>query len=344
MAEYQVLDWLNENQYRAYPLRHTPNKEVRIEGAGVVALNDNTQDGYHIIDGVKTDFLNQFCIGDTLVIPIDGQQFISEVVRVLSPAKLLVRDSHNSSLSHSYQTYIIIKQSNSLDSISSLAENKSRLNLDAILLDANLVFLGNPAIVYLQQITVFGNDLLITVSNQLVFTVSNYSTAQYPFYARNETGSLLVIGEAAKFISTDLFFQNQIFEPSTCNFITTPWLGVSSVSFTGSTALTGAIELLEGYQTAVTTVEPETISVKAGKEYGKPIGCDVLFADHISADCGTIVSSINSMALPSNMSDFQLTPGSNVAIYNDPDNHKVYIGLNFSKGDVCKTLPPRPVQ
>lgn len=349
MPQSLVIDWLNENELRSYPLRFARNREVSVVGLGVVSFGafDSSIGGY-LLNGGKnslgegTEFLTQVNPGDLICI----QGYCQEVMSPTRPA-----DMSNTSLylkqafalPPSSYAYTITKRNFSSDTAATV-----NFNFEAILLDANLVYNALPTVLseigQLQAIYPTGNSLHIEVGGLSVFVVPDYLTATYPYYARNAEGSLLVIGTAAKAVRTRWTFTNQYFENSTITQMDGEWRGVASLSFNAVSPLTGEVNCLEGYQIGLAAnVAMNTLKIAAGRGYGKPIGCDRIFGEAAPDECPLIVSYINSTFARTDFGTLDLIAGSHIAIYPDPDRHRIYVGLTFGEEDICRTLPARPV-
>lgn len=353
MSQSLTVEWLNENEYRAYPLRFLRNREVLIVGRGRISPGayDATVGGY-LMNGVADTsvspavlpaFRDQISPGDLL--QINGTRGA-----VLFPAdeRLFTQTSLYASTtwfpSSRYQ-YLIVKQNFSPDT-----DNTADVNFEGFLLDANLIYNTTPMdmSVYgkLLQAYPLGSSLVIEVGGQALFTIPNYLAEEtvYPHYVRNTDGSLLVIGATAKAIVTPWSFVNCFFEPSVITRMDRAWRGVTSLTFNGSSPVDGDVKFTEGYQVGLSALTASnTLKITAGKGLGKPIGCDRIFGDDVPADCSSLLSFINGAYARTDFGELDLIAGSHIAIYPDPDRHRIYIGLTFNEDDICKTLPSRPV-
>ena len=149
----------------------------------------------------------------------------------------------------------------------------------------------------------------------------------------------MVGAEIAK-IKSNLYPVNQLFLPSVCHIFNTPWQGVKSLSFNGE-AVTGDIKFTEGYHIGITPT-PLGFLIKAGRNYGLPLGCGKVYPElNVPDDCASVVSTLNSVSAGGD-GDFKLSGGSGVAVFNDKDNHRIYVGLNSSTGTLC-TKPAQRV-
>lgn len=221
----------------------------------------------------------------------------------------------------------------------------TNLNLDTMILDANIVTdivsTSNP--VKLTGITISGGNCTIATDISQTFVISNYLSASYPQYIRNNNGSLLVVGDDIKNVTSNFTFTTVEFEESVITIFDPYWYGVWSVSFNGELIDSASMTFEAGYQFKITADEDtSTIKLGANMNYGIPIGCDEFFPG-IDKDCNDIISYINGVTVSGNGSDMKFTSGSNIAIYNDPDNNRIYIGLNFESPDVCQNINERPL-
>ena len=350
MPESLVLDWLNENEYRAYPLRTGLHREMTVVGKGVISTGPfNAVVGGYLINGGtdiagnKTQFLTQVAPGDVLL--VDGHRaaiIIPASITDFSDTTLYVATDLSGFLSPTQYTYSIIKKSFSSD-----PANVANFSLEGILLDANLVYnsvADETRAGQLLSITPASGDLVLTVYGQPAFVVPSYLSASYPYYARNAAGSLLVVGQSAKNIATPLSFSsNMYFEPSVVTIMDGDWRGVTSLTFNGETPLAGDLIFEEGYQLGL-QINPakNSLKISAGRGFGQPIGCDRIYST-TPADCDELISYVSNVAPRGNLDSVDLIPGTNISIYPDPDRHRIYVGLNFEKPDICVAAPQRPV-
>lgn len=348
MAQSLTIDWLNENEFRSYPLKLARNREVLVTGFGRISPGayDSNIGGY-LINGltdtnispqVATRFLDQISPGDQIQVEYSRATVLTTAL--MSNNTLYTSGTWNPPASYEY---LILKKNFSPDS-----NNDVDVNFDGILLDANLVYVTVPedSSLYgkLISLTPSGNNLTIQVGGQSDFVVTNYATATYPYYSRNTEGSLLVVGKSATAVLTKWLFNNCYFEPSTITKMDRAWRGVTSLSFNGSTPLTGYIEFYEGYQVGLTPNElARTLKITVAKNVGTPIGCERIFGEDVPDDCGSLLSYINGAYARTDFGEVNLLAGNHVAIYPDPDRHRIYIGLTFNETDVCTAVPPRPV-
>lgn len=229
------------------------------------------------------------------------------------------------------------------------------LALDGVLLDACLIFEGaavTGAPIHLTSLVVSGQTVTFNVTDQAPFVLTNrVSTVVvangvsltvltvYPHYLRNATNSLLVIGEAVKEAVTSSPL-NARFEDSLCHLLNAPWQGVSSFS-AGAGAVSGAAVWTEGAQFGlVGDAAKSSVELKADRNAGTPLGCASHFG--VAQPCDSVIAWLNGVGVPVQLGDLKLIAGDNVAIFEDPENHRIYIGLNFKKTDVCPVIRTHP--
>ncbi len=349
MAQSLVIEWLNENAFRAYPIRFDRDREVVLTGFGVASPGayDAAAGGWLLnggmsTQGVRAQFLKQVLPGD--FIQLAGVR--AEVLRPnrsgdLTDTTLYLRDTLNV-VSSSY-SYFVVKKNFSPDKTL-----QAQPNFEALILDANIVYSTIPQDVSLlgKLVSMYpsGVDLQIEVGGQSIFTVLDYKNAVYPYYTRNVDGSLLVLGDTAKWVETVWFFNNYYFEHSVVNQLDGDWRGVSSLQFNDGPVLTGVIDFVEGYQLELTVDRvANTLKLAAGAAYGKPIGCDSLFEETVPHDCNELISFINGVFARTGFAAVDLQAGKHIVLYPDPDRHRIYVGLTFGEDDICTELPERPV-
>jgi hypothetical protein len=207
--------------------------------------------------------------------------------------------------------------------------------LDSIILDASFIYINNPLpeTVKLTQIVV-GTNITVTVTDQPSFVFPKANT--YPVYIRNSEGSLLVIGETVATLPNATYsFPNTAFEDCVSSEYRDKWLGVSKISFPDYPNIAGDQNWEEGYQFKI-QINNNTIGLGASNNYGTPISCQNFFEGIFSNDCDDIISTINGAQTITNPDVIRFDTGPNVIIFEDPPNHRLYIGLNFNKEDVCK--------
>ena len=209
----------------------------------------------------------------------------------------------------------------------------------SMIVDANLVYQSLPAHVSLLSVSTADTAITITVTGQPTFTGS--LSGDYPVYMRNSVGSLLVLGYAAKQLlgtTTALSFTDVEFESSVAIELSNVILGVTRL-VVDTVSLTNDVVFGDGYQLSL-MANGNTIQMEAGRNEGKPLPCGN-FKGTVS-DCGSVTSNINGACPVNNGGPVNLLAGSHVKIFDDPTNHRIYIGLDFQAADVNdqKLLPP----
>ena len=236
------------------------------------------------------------------------------------------------------------------DSPATIEANGTLVNFHKVVLDANIVFIEDdmPAEVKLEKVTSNGTDVTLYVSgaNSETFLVTGVNSATYPVYVRNGQGSLLVLGEELKACLTaanpSLELSDVKFEPTVASEFRGRLRGVTSLAFNGVT-LVGPVDLKEGYQTGIEFRDGNILYLAASPSEGIPLDCRNFFENELDYDCADIVSWINGATPTDNGGKLRLIAGRNVRIFEDKENSKIYIGLDFDDGDICPVpnLPPK---
>lgn len=214
---------------------------------------------------------------------------------------------------------------------------QTTLSLNRCILDASLsTFADGPTTsVNLESITVNNELITVTVTGQLDFTFLRTPTTSYPIYCRNPAGSLLVFGAEMQQVTANVTFSGVAFEPSCVVRWPYEVFGVQGfLTNLNSGAITsGEVEFKEGFQFGLRATG-QTIRMSAGRNKGRPISCESYFPS-LADDCGSIISYINGVTTTTNPGILLLQAGPHVNILDDPENHRIYIGLDFTKEDVC---------
>lgn len=208
-----------------------------------------------------------------------------------------------------------------------------------VILDAQLVYSSDPGTVQLTSIVVSGNNVTFNVTGSVQFVADK--TQPFPQYLRLVSNHLLVVGEGITDITDGTYnFSSVTFEPSVVHEFYGPWFGVESISFDGETALTGTINLYEGFQFEI-RIDEQELFLGANSIYGIPIGCEH-FGDKPN-NCDDIISFINGVQ-PDGNNHLQIIAGPGINVWDDPEHHRIYVGFNFtSADDLCKDIPPTPL-
>jgi len=215
-----------------------------------------------------------------------------------------------------------------------------------VVVDANLAYYSLPAAVYLEKIIIAGSTLTIYVTpavgspdnNTFVYTLN---AGTHIYYGRNASGDLLVLNDNInQLIGYNTYFNfNVPFEPSVCCEIGGAYVGVTSIAINGTDI--SADTLVNGYQLAVLPTG-QNIDLEVGRNYGQVLPCYNRFSPP-SLTCGQIVNNINGATPTATGGSINIVAGQHVQIYNDPDSHTVYIGLDFVSSDISfGQLTPTP--
>lgn len=209
---------------------------------------------------------------------------------------------------------------------------------NGLLLDLKLVYTAIQTNIRLLSITKDNSSAVFLFTGGVSFNVALPLAARY----HRVGSSLLVVGEVVADIpnGTHTFSQAAV-DPQCITQLYGKWRGVTSLTFGGNTPLTGEVELLEGLQTKVVSLSSSSLAIGASNLYGTPLACDS-FSD-APADCSTIISNISGI-FPDGNNVFYLLAGDGMVVYDDPDNHRIYVGFAFtSADDVCKPIQPNPI-
>ena len=146
----------------------------------------------------------------------------------------------------------------------------------------------------------------------------------------------------AQTLGNTFTFTGAVFEDSVAVEMGGPWLGVNSLQFNDNPPMQGDIVWDEGYQFLVDIID-NTVSLGARRNYGNPIECQEFF--DTMKDCDDIISFLNGAGVSTNPGVFKMYGNDRVALYEDPTNHRIYVGLNFGTTDVCKPgqATPAPI-
>jgi hypothetical protein len=198
------------------------------------------------------------------------------------------------------------------------------------------------------------------------FTDNNFFIpidTEYPFYTRNNNGSLAVFGEGVKnyldLSNTAVISCHIPVEPSTVFKFDGAWLGVSSLatyknyqsiqnSYTpetplnlsaiGNYQLEGDVELYPGYNYKI-NFNNDKINMGAGFKLGIAMDCTTEFVERDLKDCDKIISYINGIA-PDSSGVFRFTSGENIYIFN---GDKVTSDIPDENPTVLALYPNNPI-
>lgn len=232
------------------------------------------------------------------------------------------------------------------------------------LLDLILVVnqsIASLAEVKLENISIAANGVYVRFTGDgNVFFVSKNDT--FPFYSRNQNGSLAVFGAGVKSFfdlpNTAPIEYNIPVEPSTIFKFDGAWLGVSSLSTyknyqsiensytpitplqlttVGEYKLNGNVELYPGYNYKI-NFNNQKINMAAGFKFGLAMDCTTQFIQPELKDCDKIISYINGIP-PDSSGAFRFTSGENIYIFDGnaveediPDTNPKIEELYYSQG------------
>ena len=205
---------------------------------------------------------------------------------------------------------------------------------DEVIVDAQLTYSAPQSTVYLTSIVTTSSTVTINITGK-TFAVD--LTQSFPQYIRISDGSLLVVSDAILDIPSGYTyaFSNCYFENSVVYEYSGAWLGVTSLTV-GTHTLVNTVNLEDGIQVSTST-SGSTISLYANRDGGTPLDCTAYGGG--SSDCTSIVSYINGVG-PDVNNLFTLTAGPNVVLMEDPDNHRIFVGLTFTTNDICPVIYP----
>lgn len=209
---------------------------------------------------------------------------------------------------------------------------------DDVVLDAQLVYSTHPGAVSLDAIEVSGDSVTFELGTKSFIADKAIS---FPQYIRNLDGSLLVVGEGILSIDDGRHeFNNVIFESGVIYEFGGDWFGVSNIDVEGDSTLIGDISLKEGYQVDI-KIDGSNVLFDANRAVGVPVSCGS-FGGY-PADCDNIISFING-AGPDGNNKLLIQAGNGIVVLDDAPNHRIYIGLSFNEGDVCRDIVVNPEQ
>lgn len=219
-------------------------------------------------------------------------------------------------------------------------------DLYQIILDAMIASSTVTDPLQIVSIVTYLDEMTITLSDSKTFQYGNitlpYTACTTPVYVRNSNFDLLVLGPAIASIpeNTTITFTNVSFEPCVVYEIPAT-IGVSNINIGEWSGLTSNVGLGEGYQTALIPGTNQ-IDIEVGKNYGPPLPCGNFISTTIPFDCSSIISSVNGVTANKTGNPIFFTGINHVVVYDDPDDHRLYIGYDFQASDVStqKMLNP----
>lgn len=165
------------------------------------------------------------------------------------------------------------------------------------------------------------------------FTIDK--SRDFPQSIRLSNGNLLVAGEGAKYLPEGEYLYNGgvnglVFENSVVIPFQGKWKGVNTITAESTALSTSEIELIQGSQVKLTPTEGVVV-VAAGSSYGIPVTCT-----ESVANCSNILSFVNDVS----GSTVYLTEGQGISVIDDPENHRIFIGLKHPTDSICKPINP----
>jgi hypothetical protein len=347
----QVLDWLNENELRAYPLMNVPERLRNIP------------------DNLLLD-LQLVCL-----IPLEHDG-ISVPVYLKSVVTLA-----NAAVSVFFGTFDTDIAVFSIPSVSQAVFPLYVRNSDGSLavFGEGIKTFTTPLNINLQEsseidITAWQLPQSIEMHNN---RLRLYSTSQTPTdfnCSITGTGHLFLSNVTyCKLQATDVAILNMPVEASTCIQFNDAWLGVNSLrtqpeknslpgsyapalpleDTSSSTRVTGDIQFMEGYNFKVNIVN-NLIDLEISTSYGLKMDCSTSFIPERFLDCHELVSYINGVP-PDKNGNFTIKAGSNIDILSgntlepflDPyaeqsNSHTLFVGLSLQPTALCAPLNITP--
>ncbi len=234
-----------------------------------------------------------------------------------------------------------------------LNENKFRafpLKSNSSYISVSDVLLPNDGILDAQLITSLGagNSFTVTISpyTGLTRTVTVSSVGTFTFtnngeicYSRIENGLLVFSPNFATLPDTTLIYNDVEFEPAVLYPFYGKLKGVSEVLFNGLVSVTDSFQLKNGYQASSLKTDDITLTLEVGRNEGNPLTC----TRTVSApdDCSSLIYSVNGVAPENNTLRF--VESNYIQIFDDPPNHRIFIGLAFNRDNICNTIPNTPI-
>jgi hypothetical protein len=365
----QVLDWLNENELRAYPLIDTPERLANLHDNFLLDLQLRTHLSlYSAENGSVPVYLKSVASGnaDELIV-VFGTLTDNIAVFVIENPSAQV-----------YPKYIRNEDGNlAVFGAGAANFNVGTLSGEQTLSSDTAIDIANwkeplTLLTGANTITLFSSSEEPTDFNCNVFGQGTLLILDHVTYCHYPVSSIVVL--------------NIQIEPATCTEFSGAWLGVTSLAvspekvtedFSGEVCipepyapklplsnkltpsrLAGDIKLLEGYNFRVSTAE-NTIDLEVGQDYGLRMSCCTSFMPPEYLDCGELVSYINGVP-PDADGNFRLNPGSNIDItggsvltpFYDPvsensqsetaNTHTLFVGLSFKSSELCSpiNIPP----
>lgn len=208
---------------------------------------------------------------------------------------------------------------------------------NGLLLDLQLVYYNAQANVRLLSIVKTSGSAIFNFSGGISFTVALPLSSTYHYTNNNKLAVGSVVEEIPN--GTHTFAYAEV-DPQCIYRFYGKWKGVTSLTFGDNPSLTGTINFFEGYQAKV-LCNGTTLNIGASHLFGDSLGCNTFGS--APEDCNEIISNISGV-LPDGNNIYYLTAGDGMVVYDDPENHRIYIGFGFTNSsDVCKTIIPNPI-
>lgn len=313
----QVIDWLNENELRAYPLLDDADKTASFNGTSWV-IRDN-----FLLD---LQLRVPFSLRETIQVGDDSFEASSPV--------FLRTISYNRSAGV-----------NSIEVVFGTADQTI-----AIFDLYDVANLSYPYYLRLSDgcLAVFGSGVLNLVSEVTANTSAEIAVAVEPSVCLQFNDAWLGVNSLrtnpeknSKDPSTTPLYDR--FEPA---------LPLENSATT--TSLNGDVKLLAGYNFRV-EIARNLIDLTINSGYGLVANCSTSFIPEIYLDCSELVSYINGIP-PDESGFFRLNAGSNIVItpgtalasfedtFTEKSNkHSLFIGLTFKATDLCAPVNVVPV-
>ena len=221
-----------------------------------------------------------------------------------------------------------------------------KYDLFAAITDAQLLFSNLPEKVNLEKIVTNGTTATVYITGQPNFIINNYTTSRNVdqfIYVYNSNNSLIVLGsEFTKLLSNTTYkFTNCEFEACTLVEVSGIYSGVSSLTIQGDdTPITGETTFIEGYQLSLIP-NGQTINLEVGRNEGIPLSCEIT-AGNVPSNCSNIITSLNGAMPNKTGTPIKLVAGSHINIFEDANNHRIYIGFDFDANDIPSQTQPLP--
>ena len=204
-------------------------------------------------------------------------------------------------------------------------------NVLEMIVDANLV-VNTSRTVKLLSISVADHYVTFTITGDITFSINLMNT--FPAYVYNGNNLLVVSQNVNKLdgLTATVRFNDLEFEPSVVTVISPSFSGLNSISLNG-TDLGVNPEFRDGMQLSVKP-NGQTIQIEAGVNEGLPLPCENFRSTTEQLDCNSVVSSIAGAAPVNSGDPVTIKAGKHVKVFDDQDNHRVYIGLDFVSEDI----------